>query len=344
MKRVIIIGGGFAGSYIAKGLETMFNVTLIDTKPYFEYTPSILRAVIDTSLPKKLQVKHSRYLKHTKLVTDAVTNVTHTQVKTKSHTFEYDYIIFCTGGRYELPFSSSRLIGINSANELHSYIPKVKAAKTMLVIGGGFVGVELAGELCHDFPEKEVILVHANDTLLGRCARKAVRYADRVLRKKGVKFVFGEKVVKANGDIFVTNKDRKIRADIAFFCAGMVPNTSYIGSSFKHILSERGNIKVNHHLQVQGFKNMFAAGDVTNIREEKTAQNAEHHAKVIIQNIKRMDKSQSLVSYKHKERLMLISLGPKYSILTCQGLVFGGRIPALLKKLVEWHVLHTFKH
>ena len=58
MKKLVIIGGGFAGAKIAKALESEFNVTLIDSKDYFEFTPSILRAIIKTKYLKKIQILH----------------------------------------------------------------------------------------------------------------------------------------------------------------------------------------------------------------------------------------------------------------------------------------------
>ncbi len=55
MKRVVIVGGGFAGAYVARNLEKKFDVVLIDTKDYFEFTPSILRTIINPDHAKKIQ-------------------------------------------------------------------------------------------------------------------------------------------------------------------------------------------------------------------------------------------------------------------------------------------------
>ena len=61
MKSVVIIGGGFAGAYAAKHLENDFNVTLIDGKDYFEFTPSVLRTIVEPTHIKKIQVLHTHY-------------------------------------------------------------------------------------------------------------------------------------------------------------------------------------------------------------------------------------------------------------------------------------------
>ena len=62
MKKVVVIGGGFAGAYIARHLEKDFDVTLIDTKDYFEFTPGILRTIVFPKHMKRIQVLHTHYL------------------------------------------------------------------------------------------------------------------------------------------------------------------------------------------------------------------------------------------------------------------------------------------
>ena len=49
VKRVVVVGGGFAGSNVVCGLEKdeRFSVTLIDTKDYFEFTPGVLRVLVE---------------------------------------------------------------------------------------------------------------------------------------------------------------------------------------------------------------------------------------------------------------------------------------------------------
>ena len=47
MKRLVVIGGGFAGLTIVRALCTEFQVTLIDSKPFFEFTPGILHTLVE---------------------------------------------------------------------------------------------------------------------------------------------------------------------------------------------------------------------------------------------------------------------------------------------------------
>ena len=62
MKKVVIIGGGFAGSTVAKKLQNYFDVTLIDGEDYFEFTPGVLRVIVKPKHFAKIQVPHKEYL------------------------------------------------------------------------------------------------------------------------------------------------------------------------------------------------------------------------------------------------------------------------------------------
>jgi NADH dehydrogenase FAD-containing subunit len=60
---VVIIGGGFAGTYCAQLLENDMKVTLIDTKEHFEFTPSFLRLIVQPSKLRTIQVGHCHGLR-----------------------------------------------------------------------------------------------------------------------------------------------------------------------------------------------------------------------------------------------------------------------------------------
>ena len=68
MKSVVVIGGGFAGSTIAKKLQNRFDVTLVDNKSYFEFTPGILRTIVHPTNQRCMQVEHKEYLKKTNVI------------------------------------------------------------------------------------------------------------------------------------------------------------------------------------------------------------------------------------------------------------------------------------
>ena len=213
------------------------------------------------------------------------------------------------------------------------------------MIGGGIVGVELAAEMvCHPSSRnKKISIVHSHSYLMERGNKRAANYAENFFRRNGVNLIFDERVTKIDGRSFITEKGTKIRADLAFLCTGIKPNFEFMEKNFSSSLNENKYIKVNNFLQLEGSKNIFVAGDITAIKEEKTAQNAEKQARVVIDNIRNLVSGKRLREYKSGDRVMVISLGKTNGILTYKNFIIPGIIPGLLKTLIEWKTMMRYK-
>src|SRR3989344_147230 len=109
-KKVVIIGGGFAGSTAARKLENDFKVTLIDLKDYFEFTPSVLRTLVEPQHVEKIQVRHVQYLEKTQIIQEHVKDISTTEVHTASQVYPYDYLIIASGSRYESPIKEADMV------------------------------------------------------------------------------------------------------------------------------------------------------------------------------------------------------------------------------------------
>ncbi|HLC81495.1 MAG TPA: FAD-dependent oxidoreductase [Candidatus Nanoarchaeia archaeon] len=336
MKKVVIAGGGFAGSLVARKLERSFDVTLIDTKDYFEFTPSILRTLVEPVHVKKIQVLHSHYLHKAHLVKDHVERIDGKSVYTNGRKFPYDYLVIATGSRYNPPIKAENLILTTRAHELRNYAQQLAKAKSVLIIGGGLVGVELAAEIVEEFPQKKVTLVHSKPELIERNPKKARDYARKFLLDRKVAIYFNERVESFKEHEYKTNKNNLLKPDIAFLCTGIQPNYLLLEPYCAKSLDERKALCVNKFLQVAGFKNIFAAGDITAIKEEKTAQSAERQAELLVKNIIYLEQGRPMEQYQIQKRPMIISLGKWHGILVKNDVVITGLIPGLLKSLVEW--------
>ncbi len=334
-KRVIIVGGGFSGAYIARHLEKDFNVVLIDNKEYFEFTPSVLRTIIDPKHAEKIQVLHKKYLKKAKFLSSEVTKITPKWIVVEGVNVPYKYLVIATGSRYKEIFKEEGMVLPLRVRELVQKHKDLEEASKVLLIGGGIVGVELAAEIITKYPQKEVTLIHSKERLMERSSLKASKYAEKFLTKKGVKIIFNERVEKKNGKTFTTNKGNEIHADLAFSCTGIISNGEALKEGIPEAVNERGQAIVNEFLQLKDYPNIFAAGDVTSVDEEKTAHSSEHHAMIIIKNIKNLEKGKPLKKYWPGKRLMVISLGKYNGIMTYGNFAFTGLIPALMKWLVE---------
>ena len=342
-KRVVIIGGGFAGSTAARKLENDFDVTLIDAKDYFEFTPSVLRTIVEPEHIKKIQVLHKNYFNRAVIVNGNAKEVNKKYVIVSKNKFPYDYLVICSGSEYNLPMKGRSTITAARADVLAKYTKKLKSSESVLIIGGGLVGVELAAEIVEKYQNKRVTIVHDMGRLIERNPKKASEYAKKFLERRKVNIIFNEFVANHKKSVYITNKGTKIKADLAFLCTGIKPNYRCMSKNLAYCLNQGKAIIVNEYLQVKGFSNVFAAGDITDIKEEKTAQNAEKQAKVVAKNIINLEKGKNLEKYLSKPRIMVISLGKWHGILVYKNFVLTGLIPGILKGLIEWKEMRKYE-
>ena len=335
MKKVVVIGGGFAGSKIAKSLEKDFEVTLIDTKDYFEYTPAVLRAIVQPEYIRKIQVMHTHYLKRAAVITGAAKSISESDVSVKKEKIKFDYLVIASGSKYSFPFKEHEALIAHRASSLRNHYEQLHEAQKILIIGGGLSGIELAGEIIDKYPKKEITIVHAADRLMERQKESASKYVQKYLEKKGIKVIFNELIQGCVKNEYSTNKGTKIQTDLAFLCVGITPCSSFMKPNFASLVNERGFIAVNEFLQMKDRSNIFVAGDVTDIKEEKTAQLSEKHADVVVENIKRLEAGKPLIQYKHKDIAMLMSLGKRNGVLTYKNFFMKGKIPRMIKNYVQ---------
>jgi len=154
-KKVVIIGGGFAGSAVAKSLEPFFHVILIDTKDYFEFTPSVLRTIVEPTHIKMIQVIHNHYLRHATVLQKEVLKIDQeNKVNLDDRQISFDYLVISSGSTYNPPFKETKLIQSARGSMLREQAYALRSSKKVLIIGGGLVGVELAAEIATHFPKK----------------------------------------------------------------------------------------------------------------------------------------------------------------------------------------------
>jgi len=170
-KKIVIIGGGFAGSHVAKKLEKgrRFEVTLVDTKNYFEFTPGILRALVEPDHLRDIQVLHSHYLKWTEIIVGKVKKVGKNYVEVGRRKLDFDYLVVSSGSGYDAPIKEHDVVTALRADNLRRHYDDLFKAESVLIIGGGLVGVELAGEICWKYgDEKDITIVHSAGKLMAR--------------------------------------------------------------------------------------------------------------------------------------------------------------------------------
>ena len=338
MMRIIILGGGFCGSRIARKLEKQKNieVVLIDKKTYFEYSPSLWKLFINPENHRKYIVLFSKFLKNTRLITTSILQVTPTFIQTETEKLTFDYLVISTGIEYPIFLKNTKnVITIKSGTEIVRNSKKLRDAKTILIVGGGLIGTEIAGELTTKSPGKHIILIHSHDRLLERNHKSVSRYAKKFLEEHRLNIILREKVIDHRNDTFITDTKRTIVADIAVWCAGIKPNPWFMKEFPSSVFTDDSALIVNKFMQLEGYSNIFAGGDITSIKEEKTAANAKRHGNIILENLLRSIHGKKLSEYNQQKIPMIISLGRRNAVLTYLLFMVPGFIPAVIKQIIE---------
>ena len=335
---IIIVGGGFCGSTLALYLDkhTTINTTLIDNKQYFEYTPALPKLLSQNIILKEIQPKYSDFLSHVKHIAETVVTITPNTVHTNKNHYSYDYLVICPGIQYPIPFiNAANIYSIKNGETAQILSEKIQKMKSIIIIGGGTVGVEAAAEIITHYPDKKLTIIHPKDRLINRNIPFASRYAHNFLTKKGVSIIYNEKVKTINNNIYSLTNGQEIKADLGIWCGGNKTDSTFMKEFPKTIFSERNALIVNDNLTLKGFNNIFIGGDISAIPEEKTAFNADRQAKKIYKNLLRKNQNLPLKSYRSIPSFLIISLGKKNGILTYKNIIIPGRIAALSKWIVR---------
>jgi NADH dehydrogenase len=190
VRKILIVGGGYAGFYTAKKLEKWLargeaEVTMVDPLPYLTYQPFLPEVAAGSIEPRHAVVSHRRHLKRTRVVTARVSHVDHAS-KTATITpavgepwqENYDIVVMTAGAvsrTFPIPGVADQAIGMKNIEEAIAVRDRIisnfeKASNlpagpekqrllTFVVVGGGFAGIEafaemrsLASSLVRQFP------------------------------------------------------------------------------------------------------------------------------------------------------------------------------------------------
>jgi NADH dehydrogenase FAD-containing subunit len=280
-------------------------------------------------------INHKKYLQNGRVVTSPAVNITNTEVVTGDGAmFGYDYLVIAAGHTDVLPKTRQEKLSHYQAE-----YEKIKSSESVMIVGGGPSGVELAAEIAVDFPDKKVTLVHNGPRLLEFVGQKAADKAFDWLKSKKVEIILNQRVdlnSATDGDkTYRTSEGETIHADCYFLCTGKPLASEWIkGTGLRDSLDGKGRLIVDEHLRVKGRKNVFAVGDITDIQEMKQGYIAEKHASVATRNIKLLmsgGNEKKLSSYKPGPDIAIVSLGRKDSVAQFPFLTVSGCVPGLIK-------------
>lgn len=302
-RAIVVAGGGLAGHRIARALQHEARVILIDPKDYFEVPMAAPRMLVEPRRGDEAIIPYSDFLPAVTHIQGTLETVQPDVAIVAGHPIPFDYLVVATGASYATDLIKPHA-GNAQARRTHFYTwaERIRRANRILIVGGGPVGVETAGEILEDRPGQNLTLIHAGPTLLPSLTPLPQEYALSFLRKRGAEVILGQPATPEQIE----------QADLVLWCAGYRADTSYLRDYPGDVLDTTGRVRVDAHLRMAGSTNVFAAGDITALPEPKLGIWAGKHAAVIIENLRRLLRGErKLKSYRPatNSRTMLVTLG-----------------------------------
>ena len=297
-KRVLILGGGFAGLTAAQELRGKgFTIDLVDQHNYHLFQPLLYQVATGElqgeaiATPLRLLLPGYGVSFHLGEVIEI--DLLHRQVHMDNcNILDYDFLFVALGtvtnffGNKSIDQHAMDIKGLERSEATRSRIllaferaSESKSAEArrewlhFVVAGGGATGVEfctalmeLVGNLVPneypelDLQEVQVTLVHGGETLLPGFSGTLQKYAVSKMRKLGIHLRFGTHVKDYNGQEILCDKDPPISARTLIWTAGVAASPCI--SSLTVPKGPGGRLLVDHHLRLKGFPEVFVLGDL----------------------------------------------------------------------------------
>jgi NADH dehydrogenase len=297
-KRIVIIGGGFAGINFAEQLldDDNYSVTLVDKNNYNFFPPLLYQVATGYLESSNISYPYRKFFSGKKnffFQMGALVKVIQEENKVLLTTGElsYDILVFATGtetnyfGMENVKKNSIPMKTVEDAifmrNTLLERLEQAsrnpdpefrKKLLTIVVAGGGPTGVEISGMFADmkknvipkDYPELigshgEIYLVDGLNAVLTPMSEKSQKYTTEMLTKMGVKIKLNCMVKDFNDDTVEFSNGEKIEAKTLIWAAGV---TSIVFDGIAKESYGRGKrMLVNEYNQVEGTRNIYAIGD-----------------------------------------------------------------------------------
>lgn len=318
MTSVVVLGGGYAGMKVAKALDDVADVTLVDPSDAFLHNVASWRALVEPSWVDRIFLPYDRLLHRGAVRRDRAVALDGRSVTLASgDVLEPDHLVLATGSAYPFPAKSPSPDVAGARAALVAAHAELASAARVLLIGAGPAGLELAGEIRHFFPEKQVTVVDvAPDILTGPYDQELREELKRQLEKLGVELVLGSPLEAlpasppaTTAPVSVeTAAGTRIEADIWFRCFGVAPANDYVPAE---LLDGSGRVRVDEQLRVVGLDGVYALGDLADA-DRPTAGAAGRQADVLAANLRTaITGAGDVGAYEPGPAAILVPLGPE---------------------------------
>lgn len=283
MKKVIIVGGVATGASCAarlRRLDENLEITLIEKGEYVSYAncglPYYLGNIIKdennllVQTPQSLKKRFNIDVKINSEVT-SIDTANNTITINNKEILNYDYLVLAVGCRArQLFLNIPSLRTIKDANNLKE---KINKSKTIALIGGGFINIELSENLVN--LNKEVTIFEYEDHILPNYDQDIIYYVQKELKQNNVKIHTSARIkdVTNSNDSYTLSLDdgSSYNFDLVISNTGIIPNTEFLKNTDIE-LDQKGYILTDRHLRTN-ISNIYAGGDAISCPGFNTAEN-----------------------------------------------------------------------
>lgn len=275
MTKVLIIGGGHAGANTAFALrKDGFDgeITIISDEDYLPYhRPPLSKDFLKQNIAiEKLGFKSADFYEEQKILINLDTHIDSIDLEsnlavTKDTSFNFDYLVFATGASPRLlPMENAdakNLFYLRQITDVLSMHQQISADKEMILIGGGYIGLEVASAMIE--LGLKVTILEAEERILQRVTSPEVsKFYNDFHSKKGVQIICNAKVTNLNAENQMINSvslesGESLAADIVLVGIGAIPNTQLADSIG---LECSNGIKTDQYCRTS-IPNILALGD-----------------------------------------------------------------------------------
>ncbi len=385
--RVVIIGGGFGGMKLAEKLSCKdFQLVMFDKHNYHTFQPLLYQVASAGLEPDSIagplrQIFASKEDFHFRLLKVTSVNPDANTISTVAGDLAYDYLILANGvkvnyfGNESVKAHSFPLKTIPNALNLRSQLmqmferanmsnrpDEVDTMLDIVLVGGGPIGVEMAGALVelrkhvlpNDFPELDftkmsIHLIEGSDRLLAAMSAKAGARALSDLQKMGVNVRLNTMFDSYDGTVARLKSGEEIRTKTLIWSAGV---TGDLLAGLKPDMVERGRILTDENCKVKGSPNIYAIGDVAMMKTDKypkghpgVAQPAIQMGAYLGKHLKDFHLGKTVAPFKYFNKGDLAAIGRGKAVADLPGNIqFGGRLAWYIWLFIHIAYLVSFRN
>ncbi|HLX26762.1 MAG TPA: NAD(P)/FAD-dependent oxidoreductase [Candidatus Cybelea sp.] len=368
MPVIVIVGGGFAGVAVARRLEERLRpgeaeIVLLSRENYTLFTPMLPEVtsgeleVRHVVTPIRTQLRGTRFvLADVDEIDIANRTLRYHHVLTQQNIGQpFDHVVFALGSStsdFGIPGVAEHtwaLKSLEDAELLRNHLvwllefadttpddARRDRLLTIAVVGGGFTGVEAAGEIGQLFRsvlrfyrsltgrQVKVILIEAGPTLLAGLPPKMGQYARRVLERRGIEVLTGDGVSSVDERGLMLQSGRRIESETIVWSAGVKPSP-LIGREPSLPKTRRGAIETAQDMSVPNFPGVWALGDCAAIPDGSgglyplTAQHAIREGPRVADNIVAVLRGGATTPFRYTSLGMMAALGGRAGVAQLPG-------------------------